>query len=605
MTPTSLPVLTGSGPGSGSSRRWHRGPLANRVLREMVLVTIGMCTLSVAMTWPALRDPAHTYLTTRIDPVYFMWAIAWAGHGLAVSPASVFDGNAFYPVPLSLAFSDSMLGYGPIALLGGRPGSVVVDYNVLFVAAPALTGVGGYALARQLGAGPLGAAAAGFGVAFAPWRAGQFDHLNVLSTGPFTASLAMLARGHGLSFGGRKGAWRPLWVAVGWLFAAWQVSIGFVIGLPFAYLLALIALVALAWWRLRQPSRPPRRLMAADLVGGALFCAVTALMSIPYLTVARTEAPAVLQTHNLLQVRMFAPTWRQLLEPPDFTGTWSWLTGQPVGTYPGSLERLVLPGYVLIALAVTGLFYSVWLVRWRVTLAAGIAVVTALTLGTHLPGNGEAGFVFLWRHAPGWSADRTPGRLIMFVTLGLALLAAGAVTRLAGQFALDGPQYRARALRLAAVAVLPLLVLAEGYYRVPVGTVPPVPAALQRAPGPLVVLPTSYEFDHTAMAWSAMTGFPEIGNGSGSITPDPVSYMRKELSHFPNSTSVAYLRSHGYRSVVVLKGLPPTPQVDPNRIPARSLGLRRINMGDSVLYLVEPRPLAQLRSLRWPRGRKS
>ena len=605
MTPSSLQALTESGRHARSARRWRRGPLASRVFREVALVTIGMSALSVAMTWPALRDPAHTYLTTKIDPVYFMWAIAWAGHGLAHSPASVFDGNAFYPAPLSLAFSDSMLGYGPIALLGGGPGSVVVDYNVLFVAAPALAGVGGYALARQLGAGPLGAAAAGLGVAFAPWRAGQFDHLNVLSTGPFIASLAMLARGHGLSFRGRKGPWRPLWAALGWLFAAWQVSIGFVVGLPFAYLLALIALAALAWWRPRRPPRPPRRLVAADLAGGALFGAVTALMSIPYLAVARTEAHAVQQTHNLAQVQLFSPTWRQLLEPPDFSGTWSWLTGQPSGTYAGSLERLVLPGYVLIALAVTGLFYSTWLVRWRVILAAGIAVVIALTLGTHLPGNGEAGFVFLWRHAPGWAADRTPGRLIMFVTLGLALLAAGAVTRLAGQFAPDGPRSRAGARRLAAVAVLPLLVLAEGYYRVPVSTVPPVPAALQHAPGPLIVLPTSYEFDHTAMAWSAMTGFPEIGNGSGSITPDSVSYMRKELSHFPNATSVAYLRSHGFRSVVVLRDLPPTPQVNPNRIPARSLGLRRISMGDSVLYLIEPRPLAHRRSPPWPGAGKS
>jgi hypothetical protein len=65
--------------------------------------------------------------------------------------------------------------------------------------------------------------------------------------------------------------------------------------------------------------------------------------------------------------------------------------------------------------------------------------------------------------------------------------------------------------------------------------------------------------------------------------------MRKEMYHFPTATAVAYLRSHGIRSVVVLKDIRPTPQVNPNRIPAPSLGLRRIDMGDSVLYLVEPR----------------
>jgi hypothetical protein len=288
-------------------------------------------------------------------------------------------------------------------------------------------------------------------------------------------------------------------------------------------------------------------------------------------------------------VRLFSPTWRTMLEPADLSGTWSWLSGQPAGRYSGALEHLVLPGYGLITLAVIGLFYSAWLVRWRVTLAVGTAIITALALGTHLAGHGEAGFVFLWRHAPGWASDRTPGRLIMFAALGLAVLAAGAVTRLAGRLAPDGPRSRAMVLRLAAVAVLPALVVAEGYYRVPVSTLPPVPAAMEHAPAPIVVLPSDYNLDSAAMAWSAMAGFPEIGNGASGITPDSVRYMRKEMYHFPTAKAVAYLRSHGIRSVVVLKGLPPTPQVNPYEIPAASLGLRRIDMGDSVLYLVEPR----------------
>jgi hypothetical protein len=557
------------------------------VFRETALVAIAMCALSFAMTWPVMRDPAHTYSTTTTDPFFFMWAMAWAGHGLAHSPAQVFDANAYYPAPLSLTSSDSLLGYGPFSLLGSGPAKVVIDYNVLFVAAPALTGAGGYALARQLGASPLGAAVAGLGVAFAPWRAGQFDHLNVLSTGPFTASLAMLARGHGLSCRSGKGPWRPLWAALGWVFAAWQVSIGFVVGLPFAYLLAVIVLATLAWWLLRRMPRLPWRLVTADLTGGALFCAVTALMGIPYLTVARTQADAVQQTRNLGAVQHFEPTWLQLLAAPNVSGTWNWLAG----SHPGDSEQLLLPGYVLIALAATGLIYSAWRVRWRVTLAAGTAIVTTLAVGTHSPG-----FVFLWRHAPGWASDRTPGRLIMFVTLGLAVLAAGTVTRLAGPRAPDRPW--PRVLRLAAAA-LPLLVLAEGYSRVPEGMVPPVPAAMKHAPWPLIVAPSvisvSVYSDSTVMAWSAMTGFPQIGNGAG-ITPDSFAYMRKEMSHFPDPVSVAYLRRHHFRSVVVVKDhaavpladLPEPPRIDPSQIPAPSLGLRRTDMGDSVLYTVEP-----------------
>jgi hypothetical protein len=557
------------------------------VFREMMLVTIGMCALSVFMTWPALRDPAHTYPSIGSDPLILVWAIAWAGHGLAHMPVHVFNGNAFYPAPLSLAFSDSMLGYGPVRLFGRGPGSVLVDYNLVYVAALALTGVGGYALARQLGAEPLGAAVAGLGFAFAPWRAAQSDWLHVESTGQLAVSLAMLARGHGLSFRCRKGPWRPLWVALGWLFAAWQVSIGFQNGLPFAYLLAVITLATLAYCLLRRRPRPPWRLVMAEFTGGALFCAVTAFMATPYLAVARTDADAVQYTRGLGAVQGRSPTWRQLLEPPDVSGTWTWLAG----SHQGWTLDLLLPGYVLITLAVIGLFYSAWLVRWRVTLAAGTAIFTMLALGTNLAGNGEAGFVFLWRHAPGWAADRAPGWLIVFVTLGLSVLAAGAVTRLAGQCAPDGPRSRAGALRLAAAGVLPLLVLAEGYCRIPQTTVPPVPVAMKHAPGPLIVLPATSTSDKTVMVWSAMTGFPEIGNGSSGIEPDSVTYMRTEMTGFPDVTSVTYLRSHHFRSVVVLKdqtAIPASARIDPGRLPAPSLGLRRIDMGDSVLYLVEP-----------------
>jgi hypothetical protein len=589
VTKSQQQAATKPGREGGSGRTWRRGPLASRVFREIGLVTIGMCALAVIMTWPALRDPAHTYPTTSIDPQILIWAIAWAGHGLVHQPLHVFNANVFYPAPLSLAFTDSMLGYAPVNLLTGGSANAVFDYNLVFAAAPALTGVAGYALARQLGAKPLAAAVAGLGLAFAPWRTEQFAHLHILSTGPFIASLAMLARGHGLSFRGRQGPWRPLWVVLGWLAAAWQVSIGFGVGLPFTYLLAVIAAATLAVWLLRRMPRPPWRVLTAELAGGAVFCTVVVLMGIPYLTVAKTQADAVAVTRSLAQVQKYSPTWLGFLRPTNMNGAWSWLLGHPFNGIAS--ETNVLPGYVLIALAVLGLFYSVWLVRWRITVAVGTAIFSALALGTHLVGGGEAGFVFLWRYLPGWEANRAPGRLVMFVTLGLAILAAGAVTRLTEQLAPDGPRSRAGALRLAAVAVLPLLVIAEGFSRVPQTTVLPVPAAMKNAPGPLVVLPSVWAFDPTVMAWSAMTRFPPVANGSSGITPDSLKYMRQELYRFPDATSVAYLRKYHFRSVVVLKdqtGFPPYHHVNPYLVPAPALGLKRVDMGDSVLYAVEP-----------------
>ncbi|MET8951631.1 hypothetical protein ACWEO4_12205 [Streptomyces sp. NPDC004393] len=69
--------------------------------------------LAVLLTWPTAR-----YLTTTIpqdvyDPLLQAWRIAWGGHALTTDPAAVWDTNAFFPEPLSLAYSDSLLGYAP------------------------------------------------------------------------------------------------------------------------------------------------------------------------------------------------------------------------------------------------------------------------------------------------------------------------------------------------------------------------------------------------------------------------------------------------------------------------------------------------------------
>ena len=64
------------------------------------------------------------------------------------NPLHLFDSNAFYPHPLSLAFSDSLLGYGPAAFFGSGTVAALVRYNLLFLFAYSLC------FARRLPAGP-------------------------------------------------------------------------------------------------------------------------------------------------------------------------------------------------------------------------------------------------------------------------------------------------------------------------------------------------------------------------------------------------------------------------------------------------------------------
>ena len=117
------------------------------------------------------------------DPVRTAWQIAWVGHAMLHDPLHIFDSNAFYPHPLSLAFSDSLLGYGPAAFFGSGTVAALVRYNLLFLWAWSFCFVGAYLLARELGLGRLGGAAAGVAFAYAPYRVTEAGHLHVISSG--------------------------------------------------------------------------------------------------------------------------------------------------------------------------------------------------------------------------------------------------------------------------------------------------------------------------------------------------------------------------------------------------------------------------------------
>ncbi|MFY1681100.1 hypothetical protein ACN265_06190 [Micromonospora sp. WMMD730] len=404
-----------------------------RVARhEWTLAALAALLLAVVLTWPTLRDPASTIPQDTGDPTLQAWQVAWGGHALLTNPLQVWHSNTFYPEPYTYAYSDTLLGYAPFGMIGDGPVAAVIRYNLLYMLTHALALFGAYALARQVGAGRAGAAVAGVAFAYAPWKLAQAGHLHVISIGGIALALAMLARGHGWSLrhGHRPDRVRPGWVVAGWAVAAWQVTLGFGIGLPFAYVLGLLCLGAVVTYGvvwLRRRTRPvvPRRLLLADLAGGIGFAGVTLAMAAPYFEVVARNPSG---RRTVAQIEMFSPPWRGFVTaPPE-----SWLWGErheaaraTLG-FPG--EMTLLPGVVLLSLAVAGLFFSAWRLRHRLMLAGAALVSVALAAGTTFGGDGNPGYVTLVEHAPGWDGVRTPGRLVLWTTLLLGLLAAGALT---------------------------------------------------------------------------------------------------------------------------------------------------------------------------------
>ncbi|SCL22623.1 hypothetical protein GA0070616_2572 [Micromonospora nigra] len=556
---------------------------------EWTLAALASLALAVLLTWPTLRYPQYTLPQDYWDPSLQAWQMAWSGHILLTNPAQLWHANTFYPEQWSFAFSDTLLGYAPAGMIGTGPEAAILRYNIMFVLAHALATFGAYALARQLGAGRIGAAVAGVSFTYAPWMLAQAGHLHVVSNGGIPLALAMLARGHGWSLrhGYRPERRRVGWVYAGWLTAAWQLSLGFGIGLPFAYVLAGTVLVAAVTWyakRIRGPRRPfGRPLFVADLIGGLVFAGVGALMAIPYFKVAELHPHA---ERSIGDISIFSPPAGGFFTAPAESRVWGSLHEGARAVLPWHPEMTLLPGFVLYALAAGGLFFSVWRVRHRLVLLAGVLVAMILAMGTQFF-DGTFTYVPLFEHLPGWNGIRTPGRLMLWATLLLGVLAAGAVSAFAARVreisAERIPSWPSPWLRLATLLPL-LLVVVEGLNTTPHPVVPPQPAVMRTLEGPLLVLPTSQNHDQPAMLWST-SRFQDMVNGGSGFTPLLLEDVRRVTIAFPDRTSVEYLRTLGVRTVVMMRDqVAGTPWEVGIHAPVNGLDITREEYGRAVIF---------------------
>jgi hypothetical protein len=246
--------------------------------REVGLAAIGACLLAIVMTWPLILHLGSTVPRDIGDPLAEAWQPAWGGHALLHQPLHFFDSNRFWPTSHSLAFGDALIGYAPTGIIGRGPHAAMVRYDALFIFAYALAFFGAYLLARELGIGPLGAVVAGAAFAFAPYRLEQDGHLQVISSGGIPLAIAFAVRGIRL-----KKHWWLFWA---WIVAAWEVSIGWVLGLPFAYGIAGAVAIGFVAWLVRGRPPIPRRMIIAGVAGAVVFTLFSYWIAHAYLFIA-------------------------------------------------------------------------------------------------------------------------------------------------------------------------------------------------------------------------------------------------------------------------------------------------------------------------------
>jgi hypothetical protein len=536
------------------------------------------------MTWPLVLHLGSDIPAEWGDPFFDVWHVAWIGHALLHQPLDLFQSNRFWPDADTLAYNDVMLGYGPAGMIAAQgPHAALVVHNLLVLFAYTLAFVGAYLLAQELGARWPGALVAGAAFAYAPYRLSQVRHLNVLSSGGIALALFLLVRGY------RRGSGRT--VLAGWLVAAWQVTLGFSLGIQFAYLLLALGVVAAVIWVSRGRPTVPRAVLRASLVGLCFFVVTAALMARPYFRVSDAH-PEAERTPYI--VSYFSPPFRGFLSAPAESFIWGDVTAETRDSLEEAIEQNLFPGLTILLLAIFGLASKVYPAGLRIGLAAGVVVTGVLSLGFPDHPNGDTAFTpyrLLYDFAPGWDAVRTSGRIHTLTTLGLALLA-GAGACLLVQTVRKAtirvrPQTRTTAA-VATAAVLTIAVLLEGFGQIPHWPAPSVPEGHAAAPPPQLHLPTDWTHDLVYTYWST-DGFPKIVNGPGSFYPATLTNVQRVATTFPDAASVDYLRKLGVRTVVLHPGLSyGTAWAGAERKPVEDLPLVREVVGDTVLYHLAP-----------------
>jgi hypothetical protein len=602
---------------TGARGRWAPSPALGR--GELLSALLAGVALAAITSWPLVLHLPSRIAPDLGDPVRTAWQVAWVGHAMLHNPLHLFDANAFFPHPLSLAFSDSLLGYGPAGFFGSGTVAALVRYNLLFLFAWSLCFLGAYLLARELGLGRLAAGAAGAAFAYAPYRVTEAGHLHVISSGGIPLALFLLLRGY------RRSS-RAL-VLAGWLLSAWQVSLGFTLGLQYSYLLGVLALLVLwSWWRGRpitgesegggastpahRPLRTlagagsrraplPRQLLAVTCAGIAAVGAVAVYQARPYLQVAR-DYPTAKRT--IREVETYSAGPAALLAASSESRVWGGATAGMRAKVHSKNESVIFPGGEILLLAMLGLLAGAFSRRLRLGLLLGIVACSVLALGFGLTGAGYP-YRLLFDYAPGWNGVRVPGRVFTLATLSYALLAGAGAQLLARRIGSWGTERSLRGLSRVVGVALAIGIVGEGAGHLAHPVVPQPTRAEIGLPGPRLDLPTDGAADRVWQYFST-DGFYEIPVGNSTFDIPAVDDLRGGMYGFPDRASVEKLRYYGIRTVVLHLHMPRLPGIvgyalaEPPDVaaaaakPIAGLGITSRRAGSVVIYEIGPGPKA-------------
>jgi hypothetical protein len=383
------------------------------------------------------------------DPLFSVWRLNWVFHQIQGDPRPLFDTNIYYPHPLTLTYSDSMLlpalMHLPLVVIGLHP---VVAYNVLLMSAFVVSGLAVFLLVAHLTGSRQAAFVSAVMFGFYPYRFEHYSHLELQMM--MWMPLALLALHRFVETARLRYALATAAGIVAQLYSAMYYTVFFAL-----YLLPVTAILLLV------KRAPIRRLLPGAIAAGVL----AAICAFPLMRVYEA-AQGEKGERDVSAVMYYSAT------PADYFHAHyrSVLYGRVIKSeHP---ERALFPGVMALGLATAGLVPP--LGPMSLVYGAGMAFAWESSLGY----NGTL-YPLFYKWLSPVRGMRVASRFSVLVGLSLAMFAGFGVRRL---LARCSRSWQRQALVVGLTALIALDVSARLGLEPVWDAPPPIYASLPRSP---------------------------------------------------------------------------------------------------------------------------
>jgi hypothetical protein len=455
------------------------------------------------------------------DPLFSVWRLNWVFHQIQGDPRPLFDTNIYYPHPLTLTYSDSMLlpalMHVPLILVGLQP---VVSYNILFMSAFVLSGLAVFLLVAHLTGSRQAAFISAMIFGFYPYRFEHYSHLELQMM--MWMPLALLALHRFIETARLRYALAAGAATVAQLYSTMYYTVFFVL-----YLVPVVAIL------LCVRRAPIRRLLPGAIVAGVL----AAICAFPLMRVYEA-AQGEKGERDINAVKYYSATPADYFQAHDRSVLYRRVLRSE---HP---ERALFPGAMALGLATAGLVPP--LGPLSLVYGAGMAFAWESSLGF----NGVLYPLFYDWLSP-VRGMRVASRFSVLVGLSLAIFAGFGARRLLARC-------RTARQRQVLVAGLTALIAVDVWPHLGLEPVwdgpPPIYASLPRSP--TVVLAEFPMRQHVGdftesvpFMYFSLWHWSNMIDGYSGFSPRDYSDLVKRVEDVPDPQAIEALRGAGVTHV--------------------------------------------------------